>query len=74
MIGCMLKEGPISIAEDVHVASVKADVITMLGLLSSQPVVTSIIFNESEIILSKDVGLGIFFLKESFTILTKIHN
>lgn len=62
MIGCML-EGPISVAAGVHVASAKADVITMLdldavSLLASHPVNTSIVFNESEIILSEDVGLG----------------
>ncbi|WP_295421631.1 dipeptide epimerase [Sulfurovum sp.] len=62
MIGCML-EGPISVAAGVHVASAKADVITMLdldavSLLASHPVESSIIFNESEIILSEDVGLG----------------
>jgi o-succinylbenzoate synthase len=63
MIGCML-EGPISVAAGVHVASAKADVITMLdldavSLLASHPVETSIVFNESEIILSDSVGLGV---------------
>jgi o-succinylbenzoate synthase len=63
MIGCML-EGPISVAAGVHVASAKADVITMLdldavSLLASHPVNTSIVFNESEIILSEDIGLGV---------------
>lgn len=63
MIGCML-EGPISVAAGVHVASAKADVITMLdldavSLLASHPVDTSIIFNESEILLSDDIGLGV---------------
>ncbi len=62
MIGCML-EGPISVAAGVHVASAKADIITMLdldavSLLASHPVETSIVFNESEIILSDSVGLG----------------
>ncbi len=62
MIGCML-EGPISVSAGVHVASAKADVITMLdldavSLLASHPVQTSIVFNESEIILSDSVGLG----------------
>jgi len=62
MIGCML-EGPISVAAGVHVASAKADIITMLdldaiSLLASHPVETSINFNESEIILSEDIGLG----------------
>ena len=63
MIGCML-EGPISVAAGVHVASAKADIITMLdldavSLLASHPVQTNIIFNESEIILSEDSGLGV---------------
>jgi len=65
MIGCML-EGPISVAAGVHVASAKADIITMLdldavSLLASHPVDTSIQFNESEIVLSEDVGLGVSF-------------
>lgn len=65
MIGCML-EGPISVAAGVHLASAKADVITMLdldavSLLASHPVKTSIVFNESEIILSEDAGLGVSF-------------
>jgi len=63
MIGCML-EGPISVAAGVHVASAKADIITMLdldavSLLASHPVDTSIVFNESEIRLSEDIGLGV---------------
>jgi len=63
MIGCML-EGPISVAAGVHVASAKADIITMLdldavSLLASHPVKTTIQFNESEIILSDDIGLGV---------------
>jgi len=63
MIGCML-EGPISVAAGVHVASAKADIITMLdldavSLLASNPVQTNIIFNESEIILSEDAGIGV---------------
>ena len=63
MIGCML-EGPISVAAGVHVASAKADIITMLdldavSLLASHPVETSIVFNESEIMLSEDAGLGV---------------
>jgi len=63
MIGCML-EGPISVAAGVHVASAKADIITMLdldavSLLASHPLKTSINFNESEIILSDDIGLGV---------------
>jgi o-succinylbenzoate synthase len=63
MIGCML-EGPISVTAGVHVASAKADIITMLdldaiSLLASHPVETNIKFNESEIILSDDIGLGV---------------
>ncbi len=63
MIGCML-EGPISVAAGVHVASAKADIITMLdldavSLLASSPVRSDILFNESEIILSESNGLGV---------------
>ena len=63
MIGCML-EGPISVAAGVHVASAKADIITMLdldavSLLASHSVETNIKFNESEIVLSENVGLGV---------------
>ncbi len=63
MIGCML-EGPISVAAGVHVASAKADIITMLdldavSLLASSPVCSDIFFNESEIILSESNGLGV---------------
>jgi o-succinylbenzoate synthase len=63
MIGCML-EGPISVAAGIHVASAKADVITMVdldavSLLASHPINTSIVFNESELRLSEDVGLGV---------------
>jgi o-succinylbenzoate synthase len=63
MIGCML-EGPISVAAGVHVASAKADIITMLdldavSLLSSHPVTTSIQFDESTITLSDKLGLGV---------------
>jgi len=63
MIGCML-EGPISVTAGVHVASAKADIITMLdldavSLLASHPVKTKIQFNENQIILSDDLGLGV---------------
>ena len=63
MIGCML-EGPISVAAGAHVASAKADIITMLdldavSLLASHPVDTSIVFNESNIVLSEALGLGV---------------
>jgi o-succinylbenzoate synthase len=67
MLGCML-EGPISIAAGVHLASAKADVITMLdldavSLLASHPVNTDILFNESHIELSDDIGLGVSYPK-----------
>ena len=63
MMGCML-EGPISVAAGVHVASAKADIITMLdldavSLLDSHPVNTNIKFDESNIILSGESGLGV---------------
>ncbi|MEA1953907.1 MAG: dipeptide epimerase [Campylobacterota bacterium] len=66
MIGCML-EGPISVTAGVHVASAKADTITMLdldavSLLASHPVETKIDFNESEIVLSEALGLGVSYL------------
>ena len=65
MIGCML-EGPISVAAGVHVASAKADIITMLdldavSLLASHPVKTNIIFDESNIKLCNDAGLGVVY-------------
>jgi o-succinylbenzoate synthase len=66
MIGCML-EGPISVAAGVHVASAKADIITMLdldavSLLASHPVTTSMQFDESNITLSSTAhGLGVSF-------------
>jgi len=63
MIGCML-EGPISVAAGVHVASAKAESITMLdldavSLLASHPVTTDIKFDESHILLSNEDGLGV---------------
>jgi len=63
MIGCML-EGPISVAAGVHVASAKADIITMLdldavALLASHPIKTDILFDESKITLSQKHGLGV---------------
>jgi len=62
MIGCML-EGPISVLAGVHVASAKAESITMLdldavALLASHPVETDTVFNESSIELGKAFGLG----------------
>jgi o-succinylbenzoate synthase len=72
MIGCML-EGPISVAAGVHVASAKADIITMLdldavSLLASHPVETSIEFNESTILLSDALGLGVKYTSSTPTI------
>ena len=64
MIGCML-EGPISVGTAVHVASARANTITMLdldgvSLLRENPVKSSTLFNESEIKLDKNsYGLGI---------------
>jgi len=62
MIGCML-EGPISVLAGVHVASAKADSITMLdldavALLASHPVKTETLFDESKIELANSTGLG----------------
>ncbi len=63
MIGCML-EGPISVAAGVHVASAKADTITMLdldavALLASHPTKSDTSFDESHIVLADVPGLGI---------------
>jgi len=63
MLGCML-EGPISVAAGVHVASAKADVITMLdldavALLASHPAKVEVLFDESCIVLSDVAGLGV---------------
>jgi len=63
MIGCML-EGPISVSAGVHVASAKAESITMLdldavALLASHPVKTDILYNEAEITLNNSPGLGV---------------
>jgi o-succinylbenzoate synthase len=63
MMGCML-EGPISITAGVHVASAKADIITLLdldavSLLASHPVTTTVHYEENIITLSEDIGLGI---------------
>ncbi len=62
MIGCML-EGPIGIAAAVHVASAKADSITMIdldavALLAHHPVDTEILFDESKIVLAPTPGIG----------------
>ena len=63
MVGCML-EGPISVAAGVHLASAKAESITMLdldavSLLRTHPVKTNIKFHENHIELSEDIGLGV---------------
>jgi len=63
MMGCML-EGPFSVAAGVHVASAKADTITMLdldavSLLACHPAHTEIVFDESRIVLSEENGLGV---------------
>ena len=63
MLGCML-EGPISVAAGVHIASAKADVITMLdldavALLASHPAKTEMLVEESHIVLADVPGLGI---------------
>jgi len=66
MLGCML-EGPFSIAAGVHVASAKADIITMIdldavSLLSYNPAKTSVRFEESRITLSGEAGIGVSIL------------
>lgn len=63
MLGCML-EGPISIAGALHVASAKAGTITMIdldgaALLADNPTMGNIIFDESRLILSAGIGLGV---------------
>ncbi len=63
MIGCML-EGPIAVAAGFHVASARADTITMLdldavALLSSYHLHSDILFDESHITLSDTPGIGI---------------
>ncbi len=63
MLGCML-EGPISVAAGVHVASARAETITMLdldavALLASHPLKSDVRFNESEIILPHVPGIGV---------------
>ena len=65
MMGCML-EGPIAIVAGLHVASAKADTITMLdldavNLLRSNPIETYVDFNESHLVLSDSYGLGVMY-------------
>jgi L-alanine-DL-glutamate epimerase-like enolase superfamily enzyme len=67
MLGCML-EGPIAIAAAMHVASAKADTITMIdldgvALLAENPTEGNILFDESDLSLSDDIGLGISYNK-----------
>lgn len=68
MLGCML-EGPISVGAAVHVASARADTITMLdldgaNLLANNPVVGGVVFDENRLILGDEVGLGIQSIKQ----------
>jgi o-succinylbenzoate synthase len=63
MLGCML-EGPIAIAAALHVASAKADIITMLdldgiALLASNPAQGCVIFDEYRLELGEEPGLGV---------------
>ena len=63
MLGCML-EGAISVCAGVHVASARVNTITMLdldavSLCQSTPTRGGVIFDESKILLSKSIGLGI---------------
>ncbi len=63
MLGCML-EGPISVGAGVHVASAKANVVTMLdldavSLCQNNPVTGGVLFNESKMIIPERAGLGV---------------
>ncbi len=63
MLGCML-EGPISVGAGVHVASAKANVVTMLdldavSLCQNNPVTGGVIFNESKMVIPESAGLGV---------------
>src|SRR5690625_500657 len=63
MIGCML-EGSISVAAAVHVAVAKSHVITKVdldgpSLVTADPVISSVRFDESEISIGEGAGLGI---------------
>ena len=65
MIGCML-EGPISISAGLALLSAKADVISMVdldgvALLSCSFINSSHIFDESRLVLSKEIGLDCSF-------------
>lgn len=72
MIGCML-EGPISVTAGVHLASAKADIISMIdldavSLLASHPIKSAVVFDESKIMLSDDFGLGISLSKQKLSL------
>ncbi len=63
MMGCML-EGPIGIVASLHVVSAVSNTINMIdldavSLLSNKPKNCSAVFNESQITLSENGGLGI---------------
>ena len=63
MLGCML-EGPISVGAGVHVASAKANVVTMLdldavSLCQNNPVTGGVVFEESKIRIPQSMGLGV---------------
>jgi L-alanine-DL-glutamate epimerase-like enolase superfamily enzyme len=63
MIGCML-ESSIGVAAAVHLAVAKSDVISKVdldgpSLCRYDPVVSGVIFNESEISVTNAPGLGI---------------
>jgi len=65
MLGCML-EGPISVAAGAHVASARADTVTMIdldavALLASHPAQSDIVFDESDIVLGSAPGVGVSF-------------
>ena len=65
MMGCML-EGPISVGAAVHVASARANIITMLdldavSLCKSNPVEGGVAFDESSITIPESPGLGVAF-------------
>lgn len=62
MMGCML-EGPISVSAGVHVASAKANVITMLdldavNLCVNNPIIGGVLFDEAKIVIGEGFGLG----------------
>lgn len=63
MLGCML-EGPIAIAGALHVASARAETITMIdldgvALLAEDPTTGSVSFDESNLVLSDESGVGV---------------